>query len=149
MNTAEKSTTAEFADKIYKNVKMGSDSIINLMPKVKDEQLKTAMTGRLNGYEAFAVRAQKILTQQGKQAKEENIMTKMSAKMGMAMNTMTDTTTSHIAEMMIQGATMGVTDMLREISKYEKKSCDSDVMRLAHEVVDFEQENVEEMKKYL
>ena len=33
MKTAEKNATATLADKIYKNVKMGTDSIINLLLK--------------------------------------------------------------------------------------------------------------------
>lgn len=149
MKTAEKNATATLADKIYKNVKMGTDSIINLLPKVSDSNLKTEMTAWLNGYEGYATRAKKLAHEQGEEAKEENIITKMSAKMGMAMNTMTDSASSHIAEMIIQGATMGVTDMLKEISKYEKEECDSRAIELAREVVEFEQDNIEKMKKYL
>ena len=46
--------TAELLRAIYKNVKMAGDSLIDLMPKVKDERLKSEMTVQLSTYEAFA-----------------------------------------------------------------------------------------------
>ena len=45
-----KNSTADLLDRMYKNVKMGSDSIINLMPKVRDEALRTEMTKAHQGY---------------------------------------------------------------------------------------------------
>ena len=49
-----KNVTREFLDSLYKNVKMGADSIIDLMPKVKDQELRREMTSELEQYEKFA-----------------------------------------------------------------------------------------------
>lgn len=69
---------------------------------------------------------------------------KMGAKMGMVMNTMLDTTTSHLAEMMINGATMGIIDL-------EKKLNDGggEAERLARDVLRYEKETVERLGQYL
>ena len=77
------------------------------------------------------------------------MFSKWMAKMGIQMNTMTDSTTSHLAEMMIQGSTMNVTDLLRKI--HESESCDggSNEMSIAREVVEFEENNIEKLKDYL
>ena len=91
-NTATLTYTAELAEQIYKNMKMGADSIVNLLPKVEDGKLKTHMTGLLDSYEKYAADAKKVLDSEGIEAKEENMMTKMGAKMGMAMKTMVDST---------------------------------------------------------
>jgi hypothetical protein len=48
------SVTKDFLDSLYKNVKMGADSIIDLMPKVKDDGLRAEMTAELEKYESFA-----------------------------------------------------------------------------------------------
>ena len=59
----------DFLGEIYKNAKMGADSIINLLPKVKDDGMRSAMTMQLDGYERYAARAQKELEARGAEAK--------------------------------------------------------------------------------
>lgn len=143
------SVTKEFLDKLYKNVKMGADSIIDLMPKVSDSGMREEMTAELEQYEKFAKKARDILFEQGDEPKEESFMAKAMTKMGIAMNTMMDDTTSHIADMMIQGATMGVTDTTKLIREYENTSCAEDALALARETIRYEEESIERLKKFL
>ena len=140
---------AYFMSEIYKNTKMGADAIINLLPSVKDDALRSAMTRQLDGYEKYAARAAKHLEELGVCPKEENWFTRMSAKLGMAFNTMMDSTGSHIAEMMVEGSNMGVTDMTKLLNTYEPRGSAAEAVRLAHEVVTFEQHNLEVMRHYL
>ena len=139
----------DFFGEIYKNAKMGADSIINLLPKVKDDGMRSAMTMQLDGYERYAARAQKELEARGVEAKEENVMMRLSARFGMAFNTMLDSTTIHIAEMMIEGSNMGITDMTKLLNNFEVRNGDSEAVRLAREVVRFEEHNLEMLKPYL
>ena len=50
-----KTREAEMLEQLYKNVKMGSDSIIKLLNKVSDGKFKTDLTDQLNGYEVISV----------------------------------------------------------------------------------------------
>ncbi len=147
--TKEAIREEDFLGEIYKNVKMGADSIINLLPKVKNDGMRSAMTMQLDGYERYAARAQKELEARGAEAKEENVMTRLSARFGMAFNTMLDSTTGHIAEMMIEGSNMGITDMIKLLNNFEVGNGDSEAVRLAREVVWFEEHNLEMLKPYL
>ena len=142
-------TEEYFFGEIYKNAKMGADAIINLLPKVKNDALRSDMTMQLDGYEKYAARAAEALTARGCTAKEENLMTRLSARMGVAINTMMDSTSSHIAEMMIEGSNMGITDMTKLLNDHETRSDSKDAVRLAHEVVRFEEHNLEMLKRYL
>lgn len=142
-------TEAELLEDIYKNVKMGADSIINLMSRVKDEALRLEMTYELDRYESFARRASTLMAERGLRAKEENPITKVSAKIGMAMNTMADSTTPHLAEMLIQGSSMGITNMLKLINVSEDCGLQGEAMKLAREAVDFQENSVERLKKFL
>ena len=141
-------TEAYFLGEIYKNVKMGADSIINLLPSVKDDGLRGVMTLQLDGYEKYAARAA-ALEQRSVKPKEENLFTRLSARMGMAVNTMLDSTTGHIAEMMISGSNMGITDMTKLLNSHLPKGTAPDAVRLAREVVAFEERNLEMLKRYL
>ena len=100
-------------EEIYKNVKMGADSIINLLPHVKNDTVRSLMTQQLDGYEKYAHRAATALEERGGTPKEENLLTRVSARIGMAFSTLVDSTTSHIAQMMIEGSNMGITELTR------------------------------------
>ena len=146
-DTKEMIREEDFLSEIYKNTKMGADSIINLLPK--DEGIRSLRTMQLDGDERYAARAQEALEARGVDAKEENVMTRLGARMGMAFNTMLDSTTGHIAEMMIEGSNMGITDMTKLLNNFGVGNGDSEAVRLAREVVHFEEHNLEMLKPYL
>lgn len=150
MQADEIKNSREAYECIYQNVKMGADSIINLLPKVEDGHLKSDMTQQMAGYEAYASRARTELEKLGEKAEEKGFMTRAMARVGMEMNTMTDTTTSHIAEMMIQGSNMGVVEMQKCINACGREERgDTKAATLAEEVIRFEEKNLERMKQYL
>lgn len=149
MEATEVRSRADTLACIYENVKMGADSIVNLMPKVEDSRLKSDMSVQLSGYEKFATRARNELKEMGIEAEEKGFMTKAMAKVGMEFNTMMDTSLSHIAEMMIQGSNMGIVEMNKCINTCERGGCEDGAVKLAQEIVEFEQQNLERMKKYL
>ena len=144
-----KTRECEMLAKIYKNMKMGSDSMINLMPSAKDNDFKKLMTAQLDGYESFASKARDALLKHGGEPKEENMMTKMWASVGMKMNTMMDSTTSHLAEMIVEGSTMGMTDTIKILREYENTSVSEATLDLAKDIIGFEEKNIEIMKKHL
>ena len=138
--------TATLLKAVYKNVRMASDSILNLMPKVRDERLKNDMTVQLSAFDAFASRAAKLLGEEGVKPEEEGMMTRMSAKMGAMMNTMRDSTSTHLAEMLVEGSTMGVNDMLKQLRRAENSNVSESALRLARDVCAYEEKLVEELK---
>ena len=136
-------------DAMYKNVKMGADSIIDILDKAKDKPFREELTAQIERYEEYASKIGKMICDDGNTPKEENLMAKMSAKVGMAMNTMTDSSTSHLAQMVIEGATMGTTELTRLIREHENTNCSESTLRLARDVVKFEEATIETMKKFL
>ena len=138
-----------FFDEIYKNAKMGADSIIHLLPHIKDDNLRSLVTQQLDGYEKYAARAAEALGARGIAAKEEKLLTRLSARMGVAINTMMDESGSHIAEMMIEGSNMGITEMTRLLNDQRMHGDAKEAARLAEEVVRFEERNLELLKRYL
>ena len=90
METAqkEKITTQRLYQEIYKGCKMGAESIVNLLPKVNDDALRSELTAQLERYEEFSSRARGELFDMDKSPKEESAVTRLSAKLGVMMNTM-------------------------------------------------------------
>ena len=150
MSSVETMTkTAELAGLIYKDMKMGADSIINLLPKVDDEKIKTRMTEQLDGYEKFAKQAREVLDAEGVEAQEEGVMAKMGAKMGMSMKTMVDSTSSHIAELLMEGSVMGISELTRALRNFENTDCSEETLRMCRDIITFENDNLDKAKNYL
>ena len=142
---------AELYEEIYKNVKMGASSIIDLTSRVEGGELRAELSRELEGYEGLAREARQALDELGVTPKEESVVARLSAKAGLMMNTMLDATPSHVAQMVIEGSTMGSTDLRRKLKEFcaevgeESRKAEA----LARRAVEFEEDCIEKMKTYL
>ena len=137
----------ELLQYVYQNVKMGEDNIRTLLPAVKDAELKTHLHKQMSGYGKFSNQAEEEIYRRNGQPKENSVMAKMAARMGVKMKTMQEHSPTRIAEMTIQGSTMGVVDMTKRLKEY---TCASDEVRaLAQKLLETEQQNIETMKGFL
>ncbi len=139
----------ELAREFYKNVTMGTDSYLHMLPHVGDSRIQTDMTAALCYYEKLTGKIKDILQDADLEPKEGSMMAKMSARAGIAMNTMMDKSDSHIAEMLIEGCTMSVTTATKLCNHYEDKPDCAELCRLCREWSKFEEEHIERLKKYL
>ena len=73
----EKETNAaslKLLEAMYKNVRMGADSIIDIMPKVADKALRAELTSELERYEEFSKEIEQYILNTGKEAKDQGIL---------------------------------------------------------------------------
>ena len=147
--TKQKTASESLLGELYKEMKMGADSITDILSRVKDGGLRTELTRQLEEYGRYSKLAYDRLCDCGVKPKEENIMAKMSAKVGMAMNTMTDSSTSHLAQMVIEGNTMGITELTRLVREHENTSCSEATLSLTRDAIRFLEDAVERTKEYL
>ena len=144
--TAAGRAEASLCCDIYRNAKMGAESIINLLPAVENKNLESELTVQLARYGEFASEAEKLLAEHDEKPLEESTFSRLMAKMGIRMNTMIDKTSSHVAQMVIEGAVMGITDIqkrLNEANDYGKAE------PIAKRLIAFEEDTIERMKEYL
>ena len=145
----QKTDTETLLGELYKEMKMGADSLTDILSRVKDGDLRTELTRQIEEYAAFAKTASDRLYDCGIKPQEEGIMARMSAKLGMAMNTMTDSTTSHLAQMVIEGDTMGITELTRLVREHENTACSEATLALVRDAIRFLEDAVERTKEYL
>lgn len=139
----------ELGTQLYKNLNMSSDAVIHLLPRVQDERIKTGMSAALCFYEKTAGKVKRELTERGVEPREENPVSKMAAHMGIVMNTAMDATDSHIAQMVIEGSTMSITEAVKLKNQYrDKPDCDR-LVTLAGDIAAFEDKNIQNMKQFL
>lgn len=144
--TIKKSAEASLCCDVYRNAKMGAEAILNLLPSVEDESLKSELTSQLTKYEEFAADAKELLEKRGESPLEESGFSRIMAKMGIKMNTLIDKTSSHVAQMVIEGAVMGVTDIQKRLNEADDYG---EAEPIAKKLIAFEEDTAQKMKEYL
>ena len=76
-------------------------------------------------------------------------MVKLWSSVGMAMETMTDSTDSHLAQLVAEGSSMGITDSIKLLRDYENKSVSEEALAFAREIIKFEEHNLEIAKSFI
>ncbi len=134
-------------NEINKGIKMGMDSISNVSEKVQDSQFKKDLKYQYDEYNKILNNVNNELSNYNDFPKELNPMQKAMGWMSVEMNTMADKSNSKIAEMMLQGTNMGIIEGIK--LKNEYPDLDNSVKNILNEFISFQQNNVEQLKKYL
>ena len=137
----------EMLNYIYQNAEMGTTTIQQILKEVKDLEFKEILKEQLKDYEYVTNKADLLLNTEGRIPKGLDAMPKVMSYFKIKFDTLRDDTSSHIAEMMINGSTMGVTEITRNLNKYD--DVENDVKDLASRLLKIEQDNIEALKPYL
>lgn len=132
---------------IYQTAEMGGEGIRSVLKYTEEPKLADALNSQLTEYEKLQNAAGSLLQARGEPPKGLSPMAKASSEVMSTVKAMTDRSAANIAEMMIQGSTMGVTKSLRTIRDCDVH--DDTVRRLADKLLKTEQANIEEMKRFL
>lgn len=140
----------ELLEYIYKNSEMGMYTITELLKNLnnKDNKIKMVAEKELKEFEEFYKDSKKLLNKSNAPFKKTGTISKMSASMGIKMETMKDNSDSSIAKMLIQGITMGTVEIEAKIENY-KNVVDKSNLNLAKDYLKTLQNQIEELKKYL
>lgn len=87
------------------------------------------------------------MQERGHNEKSLGMFDKLKTYLMINMQTMSDKSTSHLAQMLIEGSSMGVTNALQDLRKYE--DADTEILRLMRKLYKFEEKNVETYKAFL
>ena len=137
----------EILAEIYRNCQLALESISDILPEIEDEGIKAEILRQHEEYEKICGRAACLARDKALELKEPNPMKKAMMWGSIKMNTLTDNSRAHIAEMMIQGTTMGIVKTIRHLNDYQGQ--DGDARRLGERLLDMQEQNVERMKAYL
>ncbi len=143
----EKNSDIELLNYIYQNASMGSESISYILDQDIDEDIIDELKREKEEYDQMAEDSEKMLHSFGTEEKDKSVISKVETYFAVKMSTMKDDKSSHIAEMMIQGNNMGIVDITKHLNKY--KDTDKKVHKLATNLLEMEENNVQKLKDYL
>lgn len=134
-------------DEIHKGTCMGMDAVKYTLDKVEDEKLKNVLNKQYEGYSDIAKRIEEIYpSYNGGEPHSTNVMNKAMTWYGIEMKTLTDTSNSKIAELLLNGVNMGIIEGKKILNK---KKIDSQVSSIVSDYVSMQEDSVEVLKTYL
>jgi len=136
----------ELLQYIYKTADMGCEGI-DAVEKHAEQKLLEELRRERNEYESVRSDADQMIRRGGDEPEGTGMMAKMSADMMTAGQMLMDDSRGKIAEMMIQGTTMGIVKTIRHLNDYEGN--DEEARDLGKRLLKLQEENVEKMKAYL
>lgn len=137
----------ELLNYIYKNSQMGQDTINRLLDVVEEGDFKKHLESQFKEYKKIFDLVEEKLEKSSGEAKGINPLSKIQAYIMIDVKTLIDKTPSHISEMLIQGSTMGIIDITKNLKKYSE--ADQDILDIGNRLLQIEQRNVEELKRFL
>lgn len=133
---------------IYKNAHIALQSISNVLPKCDNLSLKEELKTEYDGYEKFIGEISSFMKEKGFEVKDVNFMKKAMLWTSINMNTLTDDSASHLADMMVKGTVMGITELAQILSR-EDGNVDDSILNFAKELMELEESYEKNLKKFL
>lgn len=134
-------------NEINKGIKMGMDSISSIAEKVTDDKLKDDLQSEYNQYNEILNDVNAELGKYEEFPKELNPAQKMMGWFDIQISTMTDDSDSKIAEMLIKGTNMGIIEGVKLLN-HNPETTDN-IKNILNHFIQFQENNVERLKKYL
>ena len=138
---------AELLQYITQNTEMGKSSIQQLLDTIDHAEFRKVIESQYREYDEIYDLASNALEERHKEAKGVNPMAKISSYIMNNVNAMADGSVSSMAEMMMKGSNKGIIEITKHLN--DMKEVDPDVRKLAERLLKSEQNNVEQLKKYL
>ena len=134
---------------IYETSDMGVKSTKKLLKilKDKDNKIKSEIERELKEYENIFKKSKKILKKQNIKT-STNIMANISANTAMSIEINKDNSDAKIADILLRGFIMGISKIEKKIKDY-KKEVDYSTLKLAKDLLKFQKNSIDEVKKYL
>ena len=135
-------------DEVNKGATMGMNAISYVSDKVSDDNFKQVLDTEYNKYRDISRRVNHLYSNYSdKEPHETNAMNKMMTWYGIQMKTMTDSTTSKLSELLMQGTNMGIIEGRRLLN--QNNNAADDVKNILNDFVVMQEDSVETLKKYL
>lgn len=138
---------ARILQEVQKNAGMAMKAIDYISDKIYDDDLAMQVARETIRYSEIYNKATEKLIKEKAPLYKSSGFKDLMLRSAIGTNTLFNTSTGHIAELMIQGSNRGLTDMWKAVNHHENAGNTS--MEIAKELMDFEEKNIEYLKQYL
>lgn len=128
-------------------VKMGIDSINDVIDYVKDRKLKSALNKCKDKHNELSTRIESLLDKYHDDGKEPNVMAKGMSWVKTNIRLVMDESDETIVDLMTEGCNMGIKSLNKYLNKYE--AADEQAKAIAKDLTRIEDDLVKEIRCFL
>jgi len=139
--------TVQLLQDVVRNARTGQDAVEHLMEKVTEDRMRDELNREKEDYAVTRRQSERALVDAGGRAEPVGPLAKAGMWAGLEMETLADRSNAHIAEIVIQGATMGVIEMTKALNSYD--GADANARELASRFVVQQNETIDRQKVFL
>ena len=132
---------------VQRNAQMAMKAIDTISDKVYDRELSREISKQAIKYSEFTNKAAKQLLEAKAEQYHSTYFADMMLKLGIHSNTLLNTSTGHIAELMIKGSNNGIRE-LEKVLRHNDEAGEASTL-LARQLIDLEEKSVQSLKEYL
>lgn len=143
-----RNTDKEALVSLYKNAHIALQSISDIIKEVSDENMKRELSDQYDGYEKYIGKLSSYMKETSTEVRDINPFKKAMLFASVKMNTAMDDSVSHVAELMIKGTVMGITE-LHELLNGSGNEISEKVRNFAKELTELEESYEQRLKKFL
>ena len=140
-------TDQEMLRYIYQGAEMGSSGIDNILSYAADDAFRKALKDQQTQYQTLQQQAAVLLTQRGLELKGAGTAAKLFSRISSEAQAITDSSSSHLAEIVIRGNTMGATKIQKHLHDYH--AGDAQIRALAEQEIQTAQDGIKQMNRFL
>lgn len=139
--------SAEILRSVYRNAEMAYEASTDVLKHCRNAHLYSEISAQRDRYRQVAGKMRSELNSRGEKAPQYSPYAKAMTKMGIAMKTMSDDSSSGLAALMLRGTTMGIIDMQHAVNR--SAAAEQSIRSDAQELLAREQSFCDSLKRYL
>lgn len=139
--------TIQLLQDVARNARTGEDAVNQLMRRAEGDDMRRSLNAARAQYAAIHREASRALAAHDGQAEPVGPLSRAGLWVGVQMNTLADRSDDHIAELVIQGTTMGVIETTKSANTYA--DADPGARAIASRFIVAQQGIIDGQKAYL
>lgn len=137
----------ELLNEIYRNAELSKDILGRLIKVCKDSSFRCVMASQFAEYHAILLETEERIAGRGEAPDAYNMLLRRPIYCGMHVNLWIDSTSSHLAEMLIQGSSMGLIEVARAQNRYDE--AEKSTRALAERLRTAEEANIRQLLQFV
>ena len=139
--------TVQLLQDVVRNARTGQNAVEHLMQKAETGSMRDELIREKEDYAVTRRESERALENAGGRAEPIGPLARAGMWAGLEMETLADRSNAHIAEIVIQGATMGVIEMTKALNSYDGAAATA--RDLASRFVVQQNETIDRQKAFL
>lgn len=132
---------------VQKNAELAMKAVDTVSDKTYDDDLALHLSRQSLKYSELRNQAAGKLLSAHLEPSRKNVVEEMVVAGTMHRDTLLNTSTSHIAELIIQESSRKINKLCQSLHKYENAG--EEAVEMAREFMDFEESNIRQLRKFL